>query len=62
MLTASAQEDTLTIHVGVFDPLFEPDISNRDVALAAGAAAVGFSFFMLYVLHIMDQKRKEAKK
>ena len=37
-------------------------MSSSIVALAAGAAAVGFSFFMLYVLHIMDQKRKEAKK
>ena len=37
-------------------------MSSSIVALAAGAAAVGFSFFMLYVLHIMDEKRKEAKK
>ena len=37
-------------------------MSSSIVALAAGAAAVGFSFFMLYVLHVMDEKKKEAKK
>ncbi|MDD6651665.1 MAG: Tm-1-like ATP-binding domain-containing protein [Eggerthellales bacterium] len=28
---------TLTIHVGVFDPTFTPDVSNAEVAKAAGA-------------------------
>lgn len=28
---------TFTIHTGVFDPFFEPDVSNADVAAAAGA-------------------------
>ncbi|MDO4481855.1 MAG: Tm-1-like ATP-binding domain-containing protein [Bacillota bacterium] len=28
---------TLTIHAGVFDPLFTPDVSNAEVAAAAGA-------------------------
>lgn len=27
---------TFTIHTGVFDPVFEPDVSNREVAEAAG--------------------------
>ena len=29
--------NTLTIHVGVFDPTFTPDVSNAEVAKAAGA-------------------------
>lgn len=29
--------DTLTIHVGVFDPTFTPDVPNAEVAAAAGA-------------------------
>lgn len=28
--------ETLTIHAGVFDPIFEPDVSNKEVAAAAG--------------------------
>lgn len=28
---------TFTIHAGVFDPVFTPDVSNREVAAAAGA-------------------------
>lgn len=28
---------TLCIHVGVFEPMFAPDVSNREVAAAAGA-------------------------
>lgn len=35
-------------------------LSSSIVAIAAGAAAVGFSFFMLYVLHIIDKRKKEA--
>ena len=27
---------TFTIHTGVFDPVFEPDVSNRAVVAAAG--------------------------
>jgi len=33
-------------------------LSSSMVAIAAGAAAVGFSYFMLYVLHKIDQKKK----
>ena len=29
---------TLTIHTGVFDPHFKPDINNEEVAMAAGAS------------------------
>ena len=36
-------------------------LSSSIVAIAAGAAAVGFSYFMLYILHIIS-KRKEADK
>ena len=36
-------------------------LSSGLVALAAGAAAVGFSFFLVYLLHKHDQ-RKEAGK
>ena len=36
-------------------------LSSSIIAIAAGAAAVGFSFFMLYVLHVISQK-KEADK
>ncbi len=35
-------------------------LSSSIVAVAAGAAAVGFSFFMLYVLHIIDKRKKGA--
>ena len=36
-------------------------LSSSIVAIAAGAAAVGFSYLMLYVLHIIS-KNKEADK
>lgn len=35
-------------------------LSSSIVAIVAGAAAVGFSFFMLYVLHLFEKKRKEG--
>lgn len=35
-------------------------LSSSIVAIAAGAAAVGFSFFMLYMLHLLDKRKKEA--
>lgn len=31
--------NTLCIHVGVFEPLFEPDVSNAQVAEAAGGTS-----------------------
>ena len=37
-------------------------LSSSIVAIFAGAAAVGFSFFMLYVLHLFDKKKKEEDK
>ncbi len=36
-------------------------LSSSMVAIAAGAAAVGFSYFMLFVLHKIDQKKKVDK-
>ena len=36
-------------------------LSGSIVAIAAGAGAVGFSFFMLYVLHRIDTKRTVKK-
>lgn len=37
-------------------------LSSSIVAIFAGAAAVGFSFFMLYVLHLFDKNKKEEDK
>ena len=37
-------------------------LSSSIVAIAAGAAAVGFSFFMLYLLHVISERKKEADK
>ena len=37
-------------------------LSSSFVAIAAGAAAVGFSFLLLYVLHLFDKDKKEAEK
>ncbi len=37
-------------------------LSSSIVAIAAGAAAVGFSYLMLYVLHKLDQKKAGAGK
>jgi len=33
-------------------------LSSSIVAIAAGAAAVGFSYFMLYILHIISRKKE----
>lgn len=37
-------------------------LSSSVVAIVAGAAAVGFSYFMLFVLHKLDQKKAGAEK
>ena len=37
-------------------------LSSSVVAIVAGAAAVGFSYFMLFVLHKLDQKKKVTEK
>ena len=37
-------------------------LSSSMVAIIAGAAAVGFSYFMLFVLHKLDQKKKVTEK
>ena len=37
-------------------------LSSSIVAIAAGAAAVGFSFLMLFVLHKIDQKKGDEEK
>ena len=37
-------------------------LSSSIVAIAAGAAAVGFSFLMLFVLHKIDQKKGEEER
>lgn len=37
-------------------------LSSSVVAIAAGAAAVGFSFLMLFVLHKLGQKTGEVEK
>ena len=37
-------------------------LSSSVVAIVAGAAAVGFSFFMLFLLHKLGQKKAEAEK
>ena len=36
-LIEQQEVNTLCIHVGVFEPMFAPDVSNREVAAAAGA-------------------------
>jgi len=36
-------------------------LSSSIVAIAAGAAAVGFSYFMLFVLHKIDQKKEGSR-
>jgi len=35
---------TFTIHAGTFDPLFEPDISNEEVAQAGGMPLAGAGY------------------
>ena len=37
-------------------------LSGSIVALAAGAAAVGFSYLMLFVLHKLNQRKEAAEK
>ena len=37
-------------------------LSSSIVAIAAGAAAVGFSYLMLFVLHKLDQRKAGAGK
>ena len=37
-------------------------LSSSIVAIAAGAAAVGFSFLMLFVLHKIDQKKGDEER
>lgn len=37
-------------------------LSSSVVAIVAGAAAVGFSYFMLFALHKLDQKKKVTEK
>lgn len=37
-------------------------LSSSVVAIVAGAAAVGFSFFMLFVLHKLGQKKEGTEK
>lgn len=37
-------------------------LSSSIIAIVAGAAAVGFSYFMLFVLHKIDQKKQEGAK
>ena len=45
---------TFTIHTGVFEPIFEPDVSNKEIIMLAiatsiDALAVGISFAFLNV-------------
>ena len=37
-------------------------LSSSMVAIVAGAAAVGFSYLMLFILHKLDQKKKVNEK
>ncbi len=37
-------------------------LSSSMVAIVAGAAAVGFSYLMLFILHKLDQKKKVKEK
>lgn len=37
-------------------------LSSSIIAIAAGSAAVAFSYFMLYVLHVIDQKKTRDNK
>ena len=49
---------TFTVHMGVFEPTFLPDVSNADVAKEVGVE-VPCHEFVVNMVHAMEGKDKE---